>query len=308
MPKKTAKTETKTEATLSPASLVAAGSGFETTAVVGLPKFNPHVRPYGDASGAQGRGTVPVRQSYEQVQESARGAGVDEWRAVDKARAELSELYHNLREDSRYSEEYKSETAWRRYEETREKIEALAPEARSKMLKSAENSERFSIPVPEKQGLITQDTDKLLLSAHERNRLEGLLNRAERQAKGPFKTKPADILAREYERGLNEGGPGGGATVRAVIQLARDYGFDINAIVDAHRKPHHHGALEDAQAARMRANMLCRIVPQPPFPHPEQIGRTSPQRTGTYSAGAKTFTPREKGTLFKKTRRRRSWK
>jgi len=304
MPKKTAKTETKTEATPSPASLVAAGSGFETTAVVGLPKFNPHARP----ATTEQVSTTPIRQSYEQVQESARGAGVDEWRAVDKARAELSELYHNLREDSRYSEEYKSETAWRRYEETREKIEALAPEARSKMLKSAENSERFSIPVPEKQGLITQDTDKLLLSAHERNRLEGLLNRAERQAKGPFKTKPVDILAREYERGLGEGGPGGGATVRAVIQLARDYGFDINAIVDAHRKPHHHGALEDAQAARMRANMVGRSVPQPPFPHPEQIGRTSPQRTGTYSAGAKTFTPREKGTLFKKTRRRRSWK
>src|SRR5215211_7927536 len=301
MPKKTAKTETKTEASeaTSPASLVAAGSGFETTAVVGLPKFNPHARP---ASGATEQvSTTPIRQSYEQVQRDARGPGVDEWREVDKLRANLSATYQSLKEDERYAEEYKSECAWAEYEKTKAHVEELAPAAREKMLRSAESLERLSIPVPEHQGLVTKDTDKLLLTAHERSRLEGLINRAEKQAKGPFKTKPVDILAREYERGLNEGGPGGGATVRATIQLARDYGFYINAIVDKHRKPHHHGALEDAQAAKMRVQMVGRSVPQPPF-KPGEAGDGN-RSTGTYASGAKALSiPREKGTLFKKTR------
>jgi hypothetical protein len=295
MPKKRAKTEIKPEAQETEATTSGMSPGnFETTAVVGLPKFHPHVRP---VTTEQVSG-VPVRQSYEQVQESTRGAGVEQWREVDRARAELGELYRNLKEDARYSEEYKAETAWRQYEQTREKIEALVPEARSKMLKSAETLERLSIPVPEKQGLVTQDSDKLLLTAHERNRLEGLINRAERQAKGPFKVNPVDILAREYARGLDEGGPGGGATVRATIQLARDFGFDVNIIVDKHRKPHHHGALENAQAARMQAQMVGRSVPQPPF----RRGGGSHKDTGT-----KAFIPQQKGVLFQK-RRRPAWK
>jgi hypothetical protein len=53
--------------------------------------------------------------------------------------------------------------------------------------------ERLSIPVPEGEGLITKDVNKLLLSGHERNRIEGLLDRAEKQAeKGPFKRDPYD--------------------------------------------------------------------------------------------------------------------
>ena len=244
MPKKSTEAKPETEAapvqqeernTHSPDSLA-------TNAVVGLPRFNPHIRPVasGEVSG------VPVRQSYEQVQESAKGPGVDEWRKSDKLRADLTNLYNSLREDERYAPVYKSERAWQDYEKVREQVEQLAPEARAKMLKSADSLERMSIPTPEGEGLLTKDTDKLLLTAHERNRIEGLLDRAEKQAeKGPFKRHPHDILKAEYERGLSEGGPGGGATVRAVYQLARDRGLDIHTLVDERRKPLHNGALED---------------------------------------------------------------
>ena len=94
-----------------------------------------------------------------------------------------------------------------KYEETRAQVGQLAPEARVKMLRSAKGRERMSIPTPEHEGLITKDTDKLLLTAHERSRIEGVINRAEKSAKGPFKTNSADILTREYARGLGEGGP-----------------------------------------------------------------------------------------------------
>jgi hypothetical protein len=248
---------------------------------------------------------VPVRQSYEDVQESAKGPGVEEWRQADKLRADLSATYQSLKEDDRYAPEYKSQRAWEEYEKVRARIEELAPAAREKMRRSAETSERLSIPTPEHEALITRDTDKLLLTTHERSRLEGLFNRAEQQAeKGPFKAKPLELLRAEYERGLDEGGPGGGATVRAVVQLARDYGLDVNAIVDGRPKHYHHESLAEADRRSMRANMVGRSVPQPPFPHPEDRSlRQTSERMGTYDSGAKAFIPREKGMLFKKSRR-----
>ena len=243
---------------------------------------------------------IPLRQSYDDVQREAKGPGVEEWRKADKARDDLTATYQSLRDDPRYTDEHKAETAWAIYEETRARVEQLAPEAREKILRSAECLERMSIPTPEGEGLITKDTNKLLLTAHERSRIEGLLSRA-KEVGGPsgFAEKPPTILAREYERGLNEGGPGGGATVRAVYGLARDWGLDIDVIVDTHRKPHHHGALEDAQAARIRAEMIGRTVPEPPFKR--GVGSTELGRVGTLSGAPKAFVPKAGGhQLFKK--------
>lgn len=264
--------------------------------VGGLPKFNFNAPPI--TTG--GRMTdIPLRQSYDDVQREARGPGVEEWKQADKARADLTDLYRNLSEDDKYAPEYKAETAWGKYEETRARVEQLAPRAREKMLKSAESLERLSVPVPEGEGLVTRDVGKLQLTAHERSRIEGLIARSEKAAdKGPFKANPADILTKEYARGLSEGGPSGGAAVRAVYELARDWDLDIHAIVDGHRKAHHHGALEDAQAAWMRAQMVGKSVPEPPF---KKGGGSSP--TGTYGSGqSKVFIPQEKGMVLQKRR------
>jgi hypothetical protein len=252
-----------------------------------------------------------MTETYESLQANARGPGVQEWLEVDKARSDLAQYYRSLREDDRYAPEYKAQKAWERYEQTRAEVAKLAPEARAKMLKSAESLERMSIPRPEGEPLITEDTDRLLLTAHERSRLESLIDRAQKADKGPFKATPTNILKTEYERGLAEGGPGGGATVRAFVGLARDWGLDINAIVAEQRKPHHHGALEDAQAARMRADMVGRAVPEPPYKR-RGVAASAPRRdVGTYAAArGAAFVPRDKPreqqSLFKK--RRPSWR
>jgi hypothetical protein len=288
----TPKVEAKPETPMAEAAPSHAGHHV----VGGLPKFNFNAPPI--TTGGQRMTDIPLRQSYDDVQREAKGPGVEEWRKADRARDDLSATYQSLRDDPRYTEEHKAETAWAKYEETRAQVEQLAPEARQKMLKSAESLERLSIPTPEGEGLITKDTNKLLLTAHERSRIEGLVARSEKAAdKGPFKANPADILAKEYARGLSEGGPSGGATVRAVYELARDWDLDINAIVDKHRKPHHHGALEDAQAAWMRAQMVGRSLPEPPF---KRGGGSTP--TGTYGSAQKLFIPQEKGTVLQKRR------
>jgi hypothetical protein len=254
--------------------------------------------------------TTPIRQSYEDVQREAKGPGVEEWRKADKLRADLSATYQSLKDDPRYNEDYKPQIAWAKYEETKAKVEQLAPEAKAKMLKSADNLERLSIPHPEGESLSTKDTDKLLLTAFERNRLEGMLGRAESQAKGPIKRDPVDILRAEFERGLDEGGPGGGATVRAIYQLCRDYGYDINRVVDGRRREVHHGALEDAGKAWMRAQMVSRSVPKPPFPHPRQLAEK--KEVGTYGAGGRMFANRGPvGAAQRKpgsSRRKPAWK
>jgi len=271
--------------------------------VGGMKKFNFNRRPSASSSeGDLAKLGTPLKQSYEDIREGAKGPGVEEWRAADKVRSDLASLYRTLAEDERYAPEYKTEQAWSAYEQTKAQVERLAPEARQKMLTSAENLERMSIPTPEAESLITKDTTKLMLTAHERTRLEGLLARDRESAgRGPFKAKPREILKREYERALGEGGPGGGATVRAVVGLARDWGLDLDSIVDDKRKHYHHGALQDAQAARQRAQMVGRLVPEPPF---KQNVRAA---TGSYRARPKALTTQEKQPLFSK-RRRPSWK
>jgi hypothetical protein len=310
MPKTKKSTETKpeaarTEETPTPTPAVSLGG----TPVVTLPRFNPHTRP----AVTEHVSTTPIRQSYESIQQEAQGPGVAEWRAADEARAKLTELYRSLQEDARYAEAYKSETAWREYEKVRAQVVQLAPTAREKMLKSADNLERLSIPNPEGESLITKDVDKLLLTDHAYNRLVGLLDRAEKQAgKGPFRRDPHDILKAEYERGFDEGGPGGGATVRAIVGIARDFGFDLDKIVEGRRKDYHYESLEDAARARMRSQLVGRSVPQPPFEHPDQLAakRTGAGSVGTYGGGQRAFVP-GKGTsnkLFQKKPRGSHWK
>jgi hypothetical protein len=246
--------------------------------------------------------TEAIRPTYESVQQEAKGPGASEWKRADKLRDDLSATYQSLRDDERYAPEYKSETAWAKYEETKAQVEQLAPEARKKMLRSAEGLERMSIPTPEGEGIYTKDVSKLMLTASERGRIEGLINRSERASGGSgFKVRPQDLLKGEYARGLEEGGPGGGATVRAVYELARDWGLDIHTIVDKHRKAHHHGALEDAHAARMRAEMIGRTVPEPPFKKAGGPG-SSRKNVGTRSGAPLAFMPREQQMVAPKRR------
>src|SRR5687768_1186854 len=82
--------------------------------VGGLPRFNFNAPP--TTTGGQRMTETPLRQSYDDVQREAKGPGVEEWRQADHARENLSELYTSLRDDPRFTEEHKAETAWARYE------------------------------------------------------------------------------------------------------------------------------------------------------------------------------------------------
>jgi hypothetical protein len=64
-----------------------------------------------------------MTESYEAIQASAKGAGTDEWKAVDKERAALSGLYRSLAEDDTRTPEYKAEKAREAYEKTRARVE-----------------------------------------------------------------------------------------------------------------------------------------------------------------------------------------
>jgi hypothetical protein len=276
--------------------------------VVTLPKFDLHERVANRSRESEAASSpIPLLQTYDDVQREATGPGADEWRRADKLRADLTNLYNTLREDPRYNEEYKAETAWRRYEEVREQIEQLAPEARAKMLKSAEGLERLSVPVPDNEPLATKDTTKLLLTAHERTRIEGMLTRAE-NARGPLKRNPHDILKDEYKRGLDEGGPAGGAVVRAVVGIARDFGLNLDAVVDEYRKASHRGCIESAEQRRMQAHMIGRSVPQPPF---SRTGSGPRKETGTYrAAGGRAYSVSQdaRQSITQPKKRRPYWK
>jgi hypothetical protein len=78
--------------------------------------------------------------------------------------------------------------------------------------------------------------------------------------------------------------------VRAVVGLVRDFGFDLDKIVEGRRKDYHHESLENAERARMRANMVGRSVPEPPFPWPGS--RKPPGEIGTYRVGLNPFVDR----------------
>jgi hypothetical protein len=284
-------------------------SGAPISAPIGLPKFNPLRRsaPASEAEGGEASfGGGAYKPSYQDIQDGATGAGVDEWKRADKARAALSETYRSLAEDERYAPEFKAERAWAAYEQTKAKVDKLAPEARQKMLKSASTLERLSIPTPDGESLTTQSTDKLLLTAHERSRIESLIERRTKATAGPFKPDTTEVLRAEYERGLDQGGPGGGATCRAVMDLVRDWGHDVDSIVDAHRRPSHRNALKDAEAARMRADLIGSRVPEPPTSLTKQ-GKQARSATETRSHNILGMPKGDNKPLFAK-QRRRPWK
>ena len=248
-----------------------------------------------------------MSETYENIQSRAKGPGVEEWRRVDKARAGLPEFYRGLQEDPRITPLARSEKALERYEAVREQAEAESARARELSAEAAKTYRRLSIPTPESEALTTSNTEKLLLTQGEQSRIYRQLDRLE-SARGPLKRTPAQVLKEEYERGLQVGGPQGGAICRAVYEIARDTGADIDSIVDEHRRDSHRRALEDAQNAEMRLQLIGKSVSKPPFPHPDRLQQGG-KEVGTYRP-APALMPASRISLAKKfgSNRRRLWK
>ena len=253
--------------------------------------------------------TESINPTYEDIQSQAKGSGVEEWKRADKARADLTEFYRTLQDDPCISDLARSEKAWQHYEAVKAEVEQLAPEAQAKMARSAETAARQSIPTPESESLITSNTEKLLLTQGEQSRIYRQLDRLE-SARAPLKRTPVQVLKEEYTRGLQVGGPQGGAICRAVYEIARDTGVDIEGIVDEHRQDSHRRALEDAQNTEMRLQLIGKTVSEPPFPHPDKLAQGG-KSVGTYRGKSKEIVPGGRVALtekFREGRRRPSWR
>src|SRR3712207_2542999 len=130
--------------------------------------------------------TDAVNPTYEDIQSRAKGPGVEEWKRADKARTSLPAYYRQLQDDPRITDLVRSERAWERYEAVKAQVQADSAKAIELFTKSVQSAERFSVPMPESEGLITKNTEKLLLTQGEQSRIYRRLDRLE-NARGPLK-------------------------------------------------------------------------------------------------------------------------
>jgi len=142
-----------------------------------------------------------MTENYEQLRDSATGEAGAAWKAADREEHNLRIPYQELNEDPRYTNEYKAEQAWERYEATKEKIAAGKEKARELLKKQARSAERLSFPFPAGEAPITTDTDKLIASQNEHTRIVRKLDRLAASAKAPLAPDRLEVLRGEYGRG-----------------------------------------------------------------------------------------------------------
>ena len=250
-----------------------------------------------------------MNNTYEQLRDEATGEGGEAWRAADRGEAKLYALYRELKDDPRYTDEHKAETAWRQYEATKEKLEASKTRAKELLGKQARSAERFSIPVPPEESITTTDTAKLLASQNEASRIVRKIDRMGGNAKGPFAPDKLEALKTEYGRGLETGGVQGGAICRGVLDAADKLGVDRHSVIDAFRKERHRESLERAEHNERLASLIGGKVPEPPFAKPGERKRV-PGQYG-HGSGALLLPGRETlapGTALRGKRRRAPWR
>ena len=199
-------------------------------------------------------------------------------REAQAARRDLIRQYESLDNDERYTDEHRATAAWQAYDKSKPLIEEKANAAREKLLKSADEYEMSSIPLPGGQSLRTNNVELLGLTQGERARIVERLsyeppNIARMKAAGKnvpasAENKPASVLREEYARGLDIGGPQGGAICRAVVGLAEDRGMSVDDIVDEHRRDWQRQRLGSAQDARIQARSIYSRVPLPGYKRP----------------------------------------
>jgi hypothetical protein len=240
-------------------------------------------------------------------------------REVGAVRRDLLRQYESLEGDERYTDEHRASRAWEAYDKAKGTIESKASAAREKLLESADHYERASVPFPAGQSLRTDDVQLLTLTQGERSRIVERLGykhpsiermqRAGKRTPSSAEDRPANMLRQEYARGLDVGGPQGGAICRAVIGVAEDRGMNVDDIVDEHRREWQRDYLQNAQEARIQARSVYSRVPSPNYSRPG--GAKSPEEARAGKKRTPFGVPKKasSGPLFqKKGRRRPSWK
>lgn len=204
--------------------------------------------------------------TYEELRDQASGPGAEAWRNADRLENNLRDLYRSLKDDNRYSDEYKAEKSWEAYEANKGKIETERAKAREHLETQARSGVRASLPFPDGEGPVTSDTQKYLATQNEASRIVRKIDRIGASAGGgPLKASPVDVLRQEYGRGLKAGGAQGGIVCRGVLAAADELGVDADSVVDGFRKDRHREALERAQASERLAGSVGGRVPEPPF-------------------------------------------
>jgi hypothetical protein len=239
-------------------------------------------------------------------------------REAQAARRDLIRQYESLDSDERYTDEHRASRAWEAYDKAKGTIESKASAAREKLLESAEDLERSSIPFPGGQSLRTDDVQLLALSQGERSRIVERLSYehpsiARMKAAGKnvptsSEVRPASVLREEYARGLDIGGPQGGAICRAVIGLAEDRGMNVDDIVDEHRREWQRDYLQNAQQARIQARSVYSRVPLPSTPRPGGAKSLEESRAGKRRTPFGAIKKASSGPTFPKRKKRPSWK
>jgi hypothetical protein len=232
-----------------------------------------------------------MTESYEELRDSATGGGEEAWRQADREEGNLRRLYATLKEDPRWFEEYKAQKAWEASEAAKDKITDGRERAREMLEAQARSGERFGIPGPGGEALVTNDPQKLKASQNEAARIARKIDRIDNSGKGgPLKPDRLAVLRGEYDRGLEVGGPQGGIVCRGVLAAADELGIDAGSVVDGFRKDRHRESLERGELAGRLARTVGGSVPEPPFARP---GR--PVQQG--GSPRPLFVPRSRATM-----------
>src|SRR5215204_5046841 len=255
------------------------------------------------------------RESSQGRRPSTRGAETLA-REAQAARRDLIRQYESLDNDERYTDEHRATAAWQAYDESKPLIEQKANAAREKLLASADEYELSSIPFPGGQSLRTNSVELLSLTQGERARIIDRINyehptiarmkAAGKNVPASAENKPANVLREEYARGLDIGGPQGGAICRAVVGLAEERGMSADDIVDAHRRGWQRAYLENAQQQRIQARSVYSRVPLPSSPRPGGAQSLEESRAG--KRRTPFGMPKKASAAIQKKRRKPHWK
>jgi hypothetical protein len=205
--------------------------------------------------------------TYESLRDSARGEAGALWKAADREEANLGKYYEQLKEDVRFTDTHKAELAWSKFNEAKETIIQGRERAGEQLATDARTYRAQSLPMPGGEGPITQDTEKIIITQNETQRISRKLARLQ-EAPGPFRPDITSTLRQEYGRGLEVGGVMGGALCRAVLAVADEQGVDPDSVVDTFRKDRHRELIERAQHAEHLRQYLGKRIKEPPFGKP----------------------------------------
>jgi hypothetical protein len=184
----------------------------------------------------------------------------EQWLKADGAANGLAQSYERILRDDELTDEAKQKRAQTLYQQKAPKVAALRKETREALLKAAESAERSSIPFVGGEGMTSSDTNALLASQGEADRIRRTLER--RSEKSPFGDgASSDFLKSEYERGLKLGGVEGAAICRGCLRAAAEMGLGEEWLP---RQERHSAALDRARRLVYAADAISTEPPKPP--------------------------------------------